>query len=124
MWTYCFATKMKLYYFTETNHLDQAKIALQNYASTFIITQGGDGSLVYNGKEFKHIPAYPSIVIDTVGAGDVFAGAFLYSILHQYNYWDAADFANYAASKIVSKFGARLKQTEIDEVRIMIKEAV
>lgn len=106
--------------FTETSQLEEAREALKKYARTFIITRGEQGALLFNGQEYLTIPAFEVSVVDTVGAGDVFAGAFLYGITHQHSYFDAAHLASYAASKVVAKFGPRLNQMEIHHVREMI----
>jgi sugar/nucleoside kinase (ribokinase family) len=103
--------------FNETSSLVQAREALKKYAKVFVITLGAAGALIYNGHEFLHVAAHKVPVIDTVGAGDVFAGAFLYGITHGVGYYDAAELASYAASKVVSKFGPRLTEREIDDVR-------
>lgn len=102
--------------FTQTDSVEEASEKMKEHADTFIITLGGDGSLVYDGNTFEHVKSYKADVIDTVGAGDVFAGVFLYGITHGYNYKDAADLANFAAAKVVSKFGPRLDQDEINDV--------
>lgn len=102
--------------FTQTDDIDQAKEKLKDYADTFIITMGGDGALIYDGNTFEHVRSYKADVVDTVGAGDVFSGVFMYGITHGFNYKDAADLANFAASKVVSKFGPRLDPDEIDAV--------
>jgi sugar/nucleoside kinase (ribokinase family) len=58
-----------------------------------------------------------------VGAGDVFAGTFLYAITHGFSYTEAGNFASYAASKVVAKFGPRLNQDEVQEVaRVITKQ--
>lgn len=103
--------------FTQSENLEQAKVALKKYAKSFVITLGSGGALVYDGTEYTHVKPYKADVIDTVGAGDVFAGVFLYGITHGYDYVQAGDLANYAASKVVSKFGPRLDQREVDDVR-------
>lgn len=103
--------------FTGAENLTDAREMLKQYAKTYVITLGGDGSLVYNGTEFAHIPAYEVEVLDTVGAGDVFAGAFMYGITHGYSYFEAANLASLAASRVVSKFGPRLNAEEMNEVR-------
>ncbi len=108
--------------FTKTDSLLEAREALKEYAHTFVITLGANGSLVYNGIEFSHALSYQAEVLDTLGAGDVFAGVFLYAITHGYGYFAAADFANFAASKVVAKYGPRLTNEEIGEVRAMLSD--
>lgn len=103
--------------FTKSENIDQAKERLKEYARTFVITLGAQGALVYNGGEYMQIPSYKANVIDTVGAGDVFAGVFMFGITHGHDYYTSADLANYAASKVVAKFGPRLNQEEIQDVQ-------
>ena len=111
--------------FTETESVTDAREVLKKYARTFVITMGGKGAYIYNGHEFLHVPAYNVSVVDTVGAGDVFAGTFLYAITYGYGYFESGNLANYAASKVVAKFGPRLNQHEVDDVReILAKQAV
>lgn len=106
--------------FTGTENLVDAKDILKQYARTLAITVGDKGAFIYDGNDFQQIPAYRVPVIDTVGAGDVFAGTFLYCITHGYTYFEACEFANYAASKVVAKFGPRLNQQEIEEIRSLM----
>ncbi|HSW71105.1 MAG TPA: adenosine kinase [Gammaproteobacteria bacterium] len=112
-----FCNEQEALLFTNTKSLTEAQGILKKYARTFIITRGGEGAILYDGERFSFIPAYQAPVIDTVGAGDVFAGTFIYALTHGYDYFDAGHLASFAASKVVSKFGPRLNQAEIDLVR-------
>jgi sugar/nucleoside kinase (ribokinase family) len=119
---FCNEDEAKL--FTEANELEQATEKLKQYADTFVITLGSRGALVFNGTRISHVPSYETKVVDTVGAGDVFAGAFLYALTHGLDYSFASGFANFAASKVVAKFGPRLSIEEINDVTAMLKEQV
>lgn len=103
--------------FTEADTIEIAKERLKQYAKSFVITLGGKGAYIYTGQESLEIPAYEVNVVDSVGAGDIFAGAFLYAITHNYSYLEAGNLASLAASKVVSKFGPRLNTQEIQEVQ-------
>ncbi|RDI44552.1 adenosine kinase [Aquicella lusitana] len=103
--------------FTEANNLEEASERLKKYTRAFVITMGSKGALIFDGQQHTHIPAYKVNVVDTVGAGDVFAGAFLYGITHGYSYVEAGQLASFAASKVVSKFGPRLTELEIKGVQ-------
>jgi sugar/nucleoside kinase (ribokinase family) len=116
-----FCNEQEALLFTQTETLAEAQHILKKYARTFIITLGGEGAIVYDGERFSFITAYNVPVVDTVGAGDVFAGTFLYAITHGYDYFEAGNLASFAASKVVSKFGPRLDQEEIDSVRARIQ---
>ncbi|MDR3478320.1 MAG: adenosine kinase [Gammaproteobacteria bacterium] len=120
-----FANESEALLFTGTDRLDEAKETLKKYAKSFVITLGGRGALIYDGHGFTQVDAYKVPVLDTVGAGDVFAGTFLYAITKGYSYYEAGKLASFAASKVVSKFGPRLTDAEIDEVRqIIVKQSV
>jgi len=112
-----FCNEAEALIFTGTNQLTDAKEILKKYAKTFAITLGAQGVVIYDGHDYQQLPAHTVTVIDTVGAGDVFAGAFLYAITHGHPYIEAGKIASFAASKVVSKFGPRLNAQEIQEVR-------
>lgn len=88
----------------------EAREELKKTAKTFVITRGKNGALIFDGDTFIDIEAYPVTAIDTNGAGDMFAGAFLYAITHGHTYAQAGKIASLASSKIVSKFGPRLEK--------------
>lgn len=94
---------------------------MRNYAKTFAITQGPKGSIVYDGKEVYDVGAQDVPVIDTVGAGDMFAGGFIHAISKGYDYKTAGVIADIVASKVISKYGPRLNNDEIGEVKAEVK---
>lgn len=102
--------------YTGATNIKDAREALKKDAKTFVITMGANGAIVYDGDTFIDIEAYPVKAIDTNGAGDMFAGAFLYGITHGHTYAQAAKIASLASSKIVSKFGPRLTQIEVQKI--------
>ena len=80
----------------------------KNHANTFAITRGKEGALVYDGNTVHKVEPFPVNAIDTLGAGDMFAGAFLYALTHAMDYAEAARLASLASSRIVTQFGPRL----------------
>jgi sugar/nucleoside kinase (ribokinase family) len=55
--------------------------------------------------------------VDTNGAGDMFAGAFLYAITSGKDYSWALTFANAAAARVVSRFGPRIDLLEYSRLK-------
>ena len=98
--------------FTETETVAQAKEALKAVAKTFVITLGAKGALVFDGSEEISIEPFPTKAIDTNGAGDLFAGAFLYGITNGKSFAEAGKLASLAASLVVAKFGPRLQASQ------------
>lgn len=112
-----FCNKDEALIWADTRSLDVAVERLRTDARTFVITLGARGSLVYDGDALQQVDAYNVRAVDTNGAGDMFAGAFLYGITHGYSYQLAADLGNRASAKLVESFGARMPQEELLRVR-------
>lgn len=96
--------------FSGQDDLEAAITALQPYAKKLVITLGSEGALVVD--ESGRTPIAPNWVkaVDTNGAGDMFAGAFLYGITHGMDNAQAGRLASLASSQVVTVFGARLSQ--------------
>ncbi|WP_461518270.1 adenosine kinase [Porticoccus sp.] len=101
---------------TGADNIDKAARELLNVANSFAITLGAEGALICDGSEFYHIPPHKVTAVDTNGAGDVFAGAFLYAITHGYDYPAAGQLASLAAANVVSQFGPRLTLEQYPEI--------
>lgn len=83
---------------------EQLKILVPNC----VVTDGPHGAHVrYEGEEW-HIPAFECEPVDLTGAGDMFAGAFLYGITHNVAANHAARAACYLSMKVITRVGARL----------------
>ena len=94
--------------FTQTTSLEDAANALKNHCHSFVITRGSQPTWVFDGNHLQQVHANPVKAIDTNGAGDMFAGAFLAALDQGKSHADAAAFANRAAAAVVSQFGPRL----------------
>jgi fructokinase len=99
-----------------TDDLDKALEALKQITSTFAVTLGGKGALVYDGKHTVDISPHKIKAVDSNGAGDMFAGAFLYGITHGHSFYEAGNIASLAAANVVSQFGPRLSAEEHKEI--------
>ena len=73
--------------------------------------------MIFDGDTYIDIEPYPVKAIDSNGAGDMYAGAFLYAITHNHNHASAGKLASMAASRVVSQFGPRLKWQEIQDIK-------
>jgi sugar/nucleoside kinase (ribokinase family) len=95
--------------YTKTESVDAAIAALKIIADEFVITLGNKGALIYDGNDIIEIAPCETEAIDTNGAGDMFAGAFLYALTQGHSHALAGNLASLAASTVVSQFGPRLK---------------
>lgn len=94
--------------------LDDAVEALKKVARSFAITLGARGALLFDGSNLIEVEGRPAQAIDTNGAGDMFAGAFLYGITHGHDFRASGEFASLAAAAVVSRYGPRLSASEQD----------
>jgi len=102
--------------YTGTDNLEEAKEALKRDAKRFVITLGENGAMIFDGDTFIDIEPYKVSAVDTNGAGDLFAGAFLYGITNGKSYADAGKLASLASSKVVSQFGPRLEWHQAKDI--------
>ncbi len=104
-----FCNEVEALSYTQKNTLDEAVEVIKTFAKTFAITLGAEGAAIYDGTDLISISANPVKAVDTNGAGDLFAGAFMYGLTHGKSYEEAGILASKASSIIVSQFGPRLK---------------
>ncbi len=102
--------------FTNTNSISEAREKLKQVAKRFAITLGANGALIYDGDTFIQIEPYKVRAVDTNGAGDMFAGAFMYGITHKHSYAEAGKIASLASSRVVSQWGPRLELQQAKSV--------
>ena len=112
-----FCNKDEAMAFTGTETLDAASEALQQYTKTFAITDGARGAVTFDGNSLNQSEGVKAEAIDTNGAGDMFAGAFLYAITSGKSYAWAASLANDCAARVVAQFGPRLEAQEFDLIK-------
>jgi sugar/nucleoside kinase (ribokinase family) len=84
---------------------------------SFAITDGANGAITYDGDLICRAEGVSAKAIDTNGAGDMFAGAFLYAITSGKGYDWAAKLANDCASRVVAQFGPRLDLEEFYAIK-------
>jgi sugar/nucleoside kinase (ribokinase family) len=92
--------------------VEAALEALKARAGTVIITLGKDGALIWDGSSAVRVPVWPVTLVDTLGAGDMFAGASLYGVSQGWTLERAARLGSRAAGAVVSRMGPRLAPEE------------
>jgi sugar/nucleoside kinase (ribokinase family) len=100
-----------------TNSLEVAVEQLKLVARCFVITRGAEGAITYDGATLAEIPPHRVQAVDTNGAGDMFAGAFLYAITRGEDFPTAGRFASLAAGRIVANYGPRLPADDYPALR-------
>lgn len=95
--------------YTQKNSISEAADVIKTFSKTFAITLGEKGAMVFDGDSTIGITAHPVTAVDSNGAGDLFAGAFMYGLTHGMSFEESGNLASKASSQIVSQFGPRLK---------------
>jgi len=95
--------------YTQKASVDEAIEIIKTFSKTFAITLGAKGAVVYDGQDLINIDPHPITAVDTNGAGDLFAGAFMFGRTRGMSFEQAGKLASKASSQIVSQFGPRLK---------------
>jgi len=113
----CFCNDAEAKLMFDTESMNDCIEGMKSLASRFAITLGADGALLYDGKETLTVPAKNVDAIDTNGAGDIYAGSFLYGITQGMSFGQCGELASAAAAKLVTQYGARLTLDEMQAAR-------
>ncbi len=103
-----FGNREELLSLYEVDSFDEAVAALRDECELAAITIGAEGSVVVTPDEVEHVPAVPvERVIDTTGAGDLFAAGFLHGFTTDRELDECARLGAIAAAEVISHVGPR-----------------
>jgi sugar/nucleoside kinase (ribokinase family) len=92
----------------QVDSFDKAMEAVRKEAKIAALTRSEKGSVVIKGSETHEVPAAPvAKVVDTTGAGDLYASGFLYGFTRGKPLAECARLGGIAAAEIISHVGAR-----------------
>lgn len=112
-----FCNKDEALAFAGTDDLASAIDRLKCLTKTLAVTDGANGAITFDGDSLLKSKGVVAKAIDTNGAGDMFAGAFLYSITLGKSYDWAASFANHCAARVVEQFGPRVELKDLTLIK-------
>jgi sugar/nucleoside kinase (ribokinase family) len=103
-----FANESEALSLTQTSNFEEAARALQGRASLCVVTRGAEGATVLTERERFSVPASPvARVVDTTGAGDLFAAGFLFGVTHARSPEASLRLGALCAAEVISHYGAR-----------------
>jgi sugar/nucleoside kinase (ribokinase family) len=114
---YLFCNEEESQVWCGTQDLDAICSQMARLARTVCLTRGAKGCLVLENGQRTEVPAAAVQALDTNGAGDMFAGAFLYAVTHGHGHTQAAWLANQAAGRVVGQYGNRLNAQSMGEIK-------
>ena len=109
---YVFCNEDELNSLFELNNIDES---IENFLNLFpnvkhlICTLGSSGVLIIEEGQSYHFDATEANVVDKTGAGDFFAGGYLYGLQKNLSLVDSAEIANRSAAHVISEIGVRPK---------------
>jgi len=111
-----FANESELHSLYETSDFDAALKQLRSDAKLGVVTRSEKGCIVVSGEGVLAVPAFPvQQIVDTTGAGDLFAAGFLFGLVRQAGYEVAGRLGALAAAEVIQHIGAR-PQTSLREL--------
>ncbi|WP_245232227.1 adenosine kinase [Thiorhodococcus minor] len=111
-----FANEFEAMGMAGSDDLNETLAYMKTIAKRFAITRGPKGALAWNGQELIEIDPVKVEAVDTVGAGDMFAGAFLYGLSQGWDFQRAGDLASAASAKLVTSLGPRIAAEETQRI--------
>ena len=102
----------------KTEILSDAISASRSQLKLSIITRGHNGSIVISDSQTDEVVAYPpDKLVDTTGAGDLYAAGFLYGLSNNMRHHECANLGSYLSSRVISVLGPRTEK-DIRELAI------
>jgi len=90
---------------------------MRTLARVVCLTRSAKGCLVLENGSSTEVPSAPVRALDTNGAGDMFAGSFLYAVTQGYSHAQAAALANLTAGQLVAQYGSRMDTAQLQGLR-------
>lgn len=107
-----FANEAEVKSLFETENLDEALAKISKKCDIAAITLGAKGSVIVNGEKRHKIEAGKGLkVVDTTGAGDLYASGFLYGYTQGMVLAECGRLATIAASEVIQHIGARPEES-------------
>ena len=113
-----FANQAEVKALYETADIDAGIAALRQDVRMAAVTLSAEGSLVVSAEGVTRVAASPvESVVDTTGAGDLYAAGFLYGLTHDFDPAACAELGGLLAAEIIGHVGARSQSDLVDLAR-------
>lgn len=108
----------------EVDDIDEAIEIVRARCETVAITRSAQGSTIISGDRTVHVDAEPvEEVVDTTGAGDLYAAGFLFGLARGYDLHTSGRLGSLAAAEVISHLGARPEVSLADLAAPIIADA-
>ncbi len=108
-----FCNEQEALMFTNEKTVEDAIVALEKLSKLVIVTLGAKGAMIgFQNARIAVPPQFAPQVLDTNGAGDAFAGSFLFGLSRDFTLAQCGSLATAVSSTLVGQFGARLRREQ------------
>ena len=92
----------------KNDKLASCQEGLSSLCELVIVTLGSHGSLIVNKNNFEIIESITKgKIIDTTGAGDIYAGGFIHGLINNFSLKKCGEIASNCAGQIITQLGSR-----------------
>ena len=113
-----FANEAEIVSLYEASGFDDALQHVRGMCEVAALTRSDKGALIVSGDEVHVVDAEPvAEIVDTTGAGDLYAAGFLYGLTHDRGLAESGRIGAIAAAEIIGHMGARPETPLADLVR-------
>jgi sugar/nucleoside kinase (ribokinase family) len=103
-----FANEAELHSLYQTSDFDTALKQLRADVNLGVVTRSEKGCVVASSDRVTAVPAFPiERIVDTTGAGDLFAAGFMFGLVRGAGYEAAGRLGALAATEVIQHIGAR-----------------
>ena len=102
-----FCNRAEMLSMYQTEDFEAALAMAAQEVSIVACTDSDNGAHILSGGQRWHAPAVPTQIVDATGAGDLFAGAFLWGLTNGHDLETCGRMGCVAASEVISHIGAR-----------------
>ena len=93
---------------------------LANYTKVAIVKVGSKGSMIKQNNVVTSVGVETTDVVDTTGAGDLYASGFLYGYINNLSNQKSGEIGALLASKVIADYGAKLSEKDWEDVKSKI----
>ncbi len=92
----------------QKDNLSSCQDDLYSLCDLVVITLGKEGSVIINKSQNKKVESYcEGEIIDTTGAGDIYAGGFIHGLIKNYSLEKCGEIGSICAGQIITQLGSR-----------------
>jgi sugar/nucleoside kinase (ribokinase family) len=103
-----FANEVEICSLYQVEDFDAALQKVRGHCEVAVLTRSARGAVILSGKEVHIVDAEPvAHVVDTTGAGDLYAAGFLFGYTRGKTLHDCGRIGAIAAAEVISHYGAR-----------------